>query len=224
LTQFGFGLAAQAAKPGQARRQGLAGLLESAGSASPILAQSMAESNKINEAAANNLDKMRMDQLRFDQSMLRNDRQAATQAAGLLQQDKKTEKLLELERQKIAMMGQQHALAGVSNIGKVVQELNQSDPKFAELPGQEKYKIASQIAGYSFRTDAANQGRLAESLRKIDEKFSMLGMLPPNDPMAVQMSAERDRQIAQAKQQFGGGQAASSGNVMRFDSKGNLIQ
>jgi hypothetical protein len=196
LTQFGFGMAAQAAKPGQARRQGLAGLLESAGTASPILSQSMAESNKINEAAANNLDKMRMDQLRFDQSMLRNDRQAATQAAGLLQQDKKTEKLLELERQKIAMMGQQHALAGVSGIGKVVQELAQRDPKFAELPGQEQYKIASHITGNSFRTDAANQGRLAAALEK------EFGADMPIKIMTAEMLGKSPEEQAQIQQKI----------------------
>jgi hypothetical protein len=156
--------------------------------------------------------------------MLRNDRQAATQAAGLLQQDKKTEKLLELERQKIAMMGQQHALAGVSGIGKVVQELAQRDPKFAELPGQEQYKIASHITGNSFRTDASNLAHRATALAQLEKMAMGPEDLKGGNPMEnfaarkAQMRQEIDRMYPP-----GGGQAASSGGIKLGQNDLNLI-
>jgi hypothetical protein len=210
LAQFGFNMAAQAAKPGQARRKGLLGALESAGAASPVLMQSLTESNKLNRAAEDNLDKMRMDQLRFEQSLARNDRQSAVQAASAISQDKKTQAMLDIERQKLGLMGQHYASAGTSGIGKVVNEMAQRDPEFAKLSGQEQFKIASQIAGFSFRQDAANQGKLAETMRKINEKFNMLDMLPPDSDMARQMRASRDQQISEAKRQFGGEMGAST--------------
>ena len=47
LAEFGFSMAASAAQPGQARGRGIMGALQSAATASPVLAKSAAESDKI---------------------------------------------------------------------------------------------------------------------------------------------------------------------------------
>ena len=203
LAQFGFNMAAQASKPGQARRQGIMGALESASAASPTLIQSLSESNKANRAAEDNLDKMRMDQMRFDQSLMRNDRQSAVQYANAISQDKKAQAMLDLERQKLGLMGQQYAAAATSGLGKVVSEMAQRDPEFAKLSGREQYKIASQIAGFSFRTDANNQTKFATALeKKIGEnqrikmlQVQMIGAKTPEEQAKIQ------RQIDEAQMQ-----------------------
>ncbi len=216
-------MAAQAAKPGQARRSGIMGALESAGATAPVFTQSMAESNKINRAAEDNLERMRMDQMRFDQSLARNDRQSALQYAAAISQDKKTQEMLDIERKKLGLLGQQAASASSTALQKIADDLQRNDPS---IDRRSALNEASKIAGYSYRQDAANQGRLAENIRKIDEKFNMLDMLPPDSDMAKQMRANRDRQISEAKRQFGGEMQAGAGSnsVLKFDSKGNLIQ
>lgn len=225
LSQFGFNMAAQAAKPGQARRKGIMGAIESAGAASPTIMQSLSESNKINRAAEDNLDKMRMDQLRFEQGLTRNDRQSAVQYANAISQDKKAQAMLDIERQKLGLMGQQYANAATTPLQKIADDIQRSDPS---LDRRAALNEASKIAGYSYRQEAANQGRLAETVRKINEKFNMLDMLPADSDMAKQMRVNRDQQIAEAKRQFSGEMGmqagAGSNSVMKFDSKGNLIQ
>jgi hypothetical protein len=183
----------------------------------------MAESNKINRAAEDNLDKMRMDQMRFEQSLSRNDRQSALQSASAIAQDKKTQALLDIERQKLGLMGQQYANAATTPLQKIADDLQRADPN---IDRRTALNEASKIAGYSYRQEAANQGRLAETVRKINDKFNMLDMLPPDSDMAKQMRANRDQQIAEAKRQFGGdmGMQAGGGNVIKLDSKGNIIQ
>ena len=209
LANFGFNMAAQAAKPGQARRSGIFGALESAGAAAPVFTQSLAESNKINRAAEDNLDKMRMDQMRFEQSLSRNDRQSALQSASAIAQDKKTQALLDIERQKLGLMGQQYANAATTPLQKIADDLMRADPN---LDRRGALNEASKIAGYSYRQEAANQARLAETVRKINDKFNMLDMLPPDSDMARQMRMNRDQQIAEAKRQFGGDMGGSSGS------------
>jgi hypothetical protein len=221
LANFGFNMAAQAAKPGQARRSGISGVIESAGAAAPVLSQSMAESNKLNRAAEDNLEKMRSDQLRFEQALSNNDRQSAMQYANAISQDKKAQAMLDIERQKLGLLGQQAANASSTALQKIADDLQRSDPK---LDRRAALGEASKIAGYSYRQDAASQGRLAETIRKIDEKFNMLDMLPPDSDVAKQMRVNRDRQIAEAKRQFGGEMQAGSGSTIKLDSKGNIIQ
>ena len=208
LAQFGFNMAAQASKPGQARRPGLLGALESAGAASPTLIQSLAESKKLNRAAEDNLDKLRMDQLRFEQSLSRSDRQSALQSASAIAQDKKNQDLLDIERQKLGLMGQQYANAATTPLQKIADDLQRADPS---LDRRGALNEASKMAGYSYRQDAANQARLAETIRKINEDYKIIDMMPPNDPMARQMRASRDQQIDAARRQLGGDTGMQAG-------------
>jgi hypothetical protein len=166
LANFGFNMAAQAAKPGQARRQGIMGALESAGAAAPVFTQSMAESNKINRAAEDNLDKMRMDQLRFEQSLSRNDRQSAVQYANAISQDKKAQAMLDIERQKLGLLGQQAANASSTSLQKIADDLQRNDPN---LDRRGALNEASKIALGSFRQDALMQGKLQSALAAIEK-------------------------------------------------------
>ena len=203
LANFGFNMAAQASQPKPNRGQGLMGALQSAGAASPTLIQSMAESKKLNRASEDNLDKMRSDQLRFEQSLASNDRQSAMLYANAISQDKKAQEMLNIERQKLGLLGQQAANASTSGLGKVVSEMAQRDPEFAKLSGREQYKIASQIAGFSFRTDANNQNKFAVALeKKIGDdpnikmlQIQMLGKTPEDQAKIQRQIDQRQMQI-----------------------------
>jgi hypothetical protein len=208
LMQYGFGLASQASKPG-------ARFMGSVAGASPILSQALAESNKASRAAEDNLDKLRMDQLRFEQAMRRNDLQSAAQYAGLISSDKKAQRQLDLQEKQLGITAAYHAQAGGSSLGKIVNELAQRDPEFANLSGQEQFKRAAQLAGYGsmYRADVGNQARMAEGIRKINEKYAMLGMLPPGSDMAKTMAAKREQDIADFKAGFSLSGEPSGGGV-----------
>jgi hypothetical protein len=126
----------------------------------------MAESNKINRAAEDNLDKMRMDQMRFEQSLTRNDRQSAVQFANAISQDKKAQAMLDIERQKLGLMGQQYANAATTPLQKIADDIQRADPS---LDRRAALNEASKIAGYSFRTDAAMQGKRAAALASLEK-------------------------------------------------------
>ncbi len=86
LMKFGFGMAASAAIPGQARRSGIAGALESAAAASPILAESVAENQKLQAAAEDNAFKLRMEQARYQSALEQGNKQLAASLAGSISQ------------------------------------------------------------------------------------------------------------------------------------------
>jgi hypothetical protein len=74
LAEFGFNLAAQASKKGrEGHGQGLAGLLGSVSAASPILAASAAESQKLAAAADENDMKLQMEMRKFNIATRKND-------------------------------------------------------------------------------------------------------------------------------------------------------
>jgi len=189
LMQYGFGLAAQASKPG-------ARFMGSVAGASPILSQALMESNKTARAAEDNLDKLRMDQLRFEQAMRRNDYQSAAQYAGLISSDKKAQRQLDLQEKQLGIMAAHYGQSGISSLGKIANELAQRDPEFAKLPGQEQFKRAAQLAGFGsmYRTDVGAQTKLAGALEKAfadDINLKVLSAQMINKSPAEQQAIQR---------------------------------
>ena len=203
LAQFGFNWAQQAAQPGGR-------FLGSAAKASPVIAQVAFESQKLAQAAEDNYANMRLNELRYQQSVRKGDMQTALQYANLINQDKKSQQLIEIERQKLGIMAQHYAQAGGSPVGKVVNELAQRDPEFASLPGQKQFEIASRIAGYGFRTDAANAGKLQAALSAIEKRYSMLPILEAGgeNDMTRAMRTKMNEEVNRAYQILGDGQTA----------------
>ena len=209
FAKFGFGMAAAAAKPGTGRRQGLAGALEAAATASPILAESLAETQKLKAAAQDNYMKMRTENARYESALEQGNMQLASSlannigqrklaAATLQEQIAQHERMYALEKEKV---GIQRAQAGKpGEIRSIASELMAEDPS---LTRKSALQEASRIAGYSFRTDAATGGKLATELRKIDEDFSTLKFLDPNSKMAQNLTAQRQQRIAEAYRLYG---------------------
>jgi hypothetical protein len=114
LAEFGFQWAANAAKPGQARRAGLAGAIESAASAAPILAASAAESQKAIDKAEDAYTQLQMEQAKFELAMRKGDRATAMQHATNMRQLETSLRQLQLQAQQIAQTGAyQKGLLGI---------------------------------------------------------------------------------------------------------------
>ena len=94
LAEFGFNMAAQASKTGrESKGQGIAGLLGSAAAASPVLAASYAESEKLAAAADENDIKMQIEMRKYNIAARKNDSATAMSAAQnmrILQQQQET--------------------------------------------------------------------------------------------------------------------------------------
>ena len=106
LAEFGFAMAAGAAKPG-------ARFLESAAGASPTLSASVAESQKLMQAADENAARLQVEYSKFKISLDRSDTSAAIQHASNVRQLQMQQQQLELKKQELAQQGayQQGSLA-----------------------------------------------------------------------------------------------------------------
>jgi hypothetical protein len=79
LAKFGFQMAANASQPGAGK--GFAGLLKSAASAGPALAESMAESRKAAQAAQDNARRMQIEFTKYKVALSKGDQQTAISLA-----------------------------------------------------------------------------------------------------------------------------------------------
>ena len=106
LAEFGFAMAAGAAKPG-------ARFLESAAGAGPTLAASVKESQKLMQEADANDARLQMEYTKYKVALSKGDTAAATQFASNVRQLQMQQQQLELKKQELAQQGayQQGSLA-----------------------------------------------------------------------------------------------------------------
>lgn len=232
LAKFGFGMAAAAAKPG--RRQGLAGVIESAATASPLLAESLAENEKLKAAAQDNYMKMRMENARYESAVDQGNMQlAATLAnnisqrqlaqATLQEQIAQHERMFGLEQQKLGILRSQAGRPGSSL--ELAYNILRRDPKLegksdSDLLGMAARQVA---AGSTYRTDAATMVQ-AEKMKKdlLDKRRLFAGS---DSKFAKDQVSLIDQQIRQIDANLvGGGVGSDASQVYRFDAKGNPIQ
>ena len=218
LMRFGFGMAAGAAKPGQARRAGLAGALESAAGAAPILGESLAENAKLQQAAEDNALKLRLENARYQSAVESGNKQLAASLAGSISQRNLQQASLQ---EQIAQNARANALKEKEIAGLAAYRQAASDPaliKYAERymrenPGMnfdQAMEKASRAAGYSFRTEGLMGGKLAAELRKIDDDFDMIPYLKAGNPEGKHLKfleEERQRRRNEAYRLYGGDQS-----------------
>lgn len=228
LMKFGFGMAAAAAKPGQARRSGLAGALESAAAASPILAESIAENEKLQAAAQDNALKLRMEQARYQSALEQGNRQLAASLAGSISQRNLQQSQLEeqinqnaranaLKEKEIAGIAAYRQASAEPALVRIAERFMAENPK---LTFEQAMERASKSAGYSFRSEGALGGKLANALAKIDDDYKMLPALMagnPNSPFVQGMQADRKRRRDEAYRLYG---AEMPGGVTSDQSPG----
>jgi len=111
LAEFGFNMAAQASKRGrEGYGQGFAGLLGSASAASPILAASAAESQKLAAAADENDMKLQMELRKFNIATRKNDSATAMQHATNMRQLQQSQETIQLQQAQLAETIRNHKI------------------------------------------------------------------------------------------------------------------
>jgi hypothetical protein len=172
LMQFGFGMAANAAKPG-------AKFFGSAAGAAPILGQVASENEKLQRAARDNYMKLKMDQTRYQVALDKGDMQAATSLASQIRQGNMQQKQLDaqidhwnkqlqLERQKMGVTAAAYAPQSIREAEWLM--ANKDNP--AAMSAYEKSTRQKDVAG--IRANSTQQLALEKSLEKLKENYPML--------------------------------------------------
>ena len=225
LTQFGFGMAQQAAKPG-------ARFLESASAASPVIGSVLEKTNTLIDTQKQNYAKLQLDQARYEVSLAKGDMQTAATLAGQIRQGQQQDKLLQyhiakaqddlqMEKAKLASQNayQQASLGRHETIGSLTRDIMQNEG----LPYNKALEKAGRLvrpAGYAadVRAGTTENANLDKALEKIDKKYMLLPMMSPKDPKYAGMKAEYDAEVRAAYARhggMGGGQAGTpTGSTM----------
>jgi hypothetical protein len=242
MMRFGFGMAAAASKPGAGT--GLGGALRSAAAASPIFAESLAETNKLKQAAEDNYTKLRMENRRYENALDQGNMQLASSLANNINQRKlaqanlerqivQQDRLFELEKQKAAFARSQAGRPGSSL--EMAYNVLRADPKNKDKSNSDLLEDAARKVGFAsnYRTDVSADIRRQDQLRKDlgeNMEYKKLGVQmatakTPEERLSIQqrmnvIEADAARKIG--IQPSGG--VGSPTQVYRFDSKGNPIQ
>jgi hypothetical protein len=160
ITEFGFNMAAQASKRGkESQGQGIAGFIGSAAAASPTLAASAAESQRLVDAAEENQSKLQMEFTKYKVALSKNDTNAAMAHANNVRQLQMTQQQLDLKRQELEQQGAYQQ----GSLGLQGAALQQKTDQFGQIMGArtEAAKAQNAVAG----------ARLAEVRRKATVDF-----------------------------------------------------
>jgi len=194
LAEFGFNMAAQASKKGrEGYGQGFAGLLGSASAASPILAASAAESQKLANAADNNDMKLQMEMRKFNIATRKNDSATAMSAAQnmrILQQQQETiqqqqrqlNETIRANKAKEGLLGQQIAAKSGTSGLRGMQYVARSRAEAMKLAQKE---VDSKIKGGMGLVKPEDYDRMLNQAMKrylpITTGFGMTGMSSSKD-------------------------------------------
>jgi hypothetical protein len=218
LAQFGFKMAANAAKPG-------ARFLESAASASPELSDAAAKTQDLMAARQKNYQDMQMRQAQFEIQFNNGNMKDATMLAAQLRQQQQADKLFQfhiadamdkqkLEEKKLAQTGAYYgAMASkYENVSSLTKDIMQNEG----LPYDKAIEKAGNIlkggipAGIrSSTSDAANLDKRLKDIAA-QQKYSMLAFYKPDNPKYAPLKAEYDAEVRAAYANHGGGGASIS--------------
>jgi hypothetical protein len=160
ITEYGFNLAERASRKGkESQGQGFAGLIGSAAAASPTLAASAAESQRLVDAAEENQSKLQMEFTKYKVALSKNDTNAAMAHASNVRQLQMAQQQIELKRQEIANT----SVYQQGSLGLQGAALQQKTDQFGQIMGArtEAAKAQNAVAG----------ARLAEVRRKATVDF-----------------------------------------------------
>jgi hypothetical protein len=253
LTQFGFKMAANAARPG-------ARFLESASGAAPEISNAVMDMNKLMSAKQDNYNKMKMEQAKYENALQIGNMKEATVLAGQLRQSQQTDKQIGMQQDQLAAtIAHQREMEAQGRRGLDIQSAqvaNAAANKPETLQGlaalymknnpgmdfntamekasRSRYGMAADI-----RAEASLAARRATAVEKAQASMagSLLAMTPRSDPKYAERKAAFDEQVQRELDQLpttdvGAGSAAPAsrtgapsggGTIMRFDSKGNPI-
>jgi hypothetical protein len=213
LTQFGFKMAANAARPG-------ARFLESASGAAPEISNAVMDMNKLMSAKQDNYNKMKMEQAKYENALQIGNMKDATVLAGQIRQSQQTDKQIRMQQDQLAeqirahdinarqtdrqlnIMQQQANTAAArqpENVVGLAKQLMQ-DPTFKGTMNDAIAQAAHMLKGgipAEIRADAALAARRATAVEKAQASpaGSLLAMTPKSDPRYAERKAAFDEQV-----------------------------
>jgi len=167
LAEFGFAMAAGAAKPG-------ARFLESAAGAAPTLSASVAESQKLMQAAEENAARLQVEYTKYKISLDKNDTSAAIQHASNVRQLEMAQQQINLKRQELV----NQAAYQQGSLGLQKQAMQQKTQQFNQLLGVKGLGAVAQTKQAEARSadvrrraisdfDNANRRKQAELVKEL---------------------------------------------------------
>jgi hypothetical protein len=207
LAEFGFQMAASAAKPGQAGNRGLSGVLRSAAEASPTLAASISKTNELAQAADDNQQKLAIAMRQFEMAQRKGDNATALGFAAQVRQFQQVDKQIAVQREQLDVQRQQYA----SQAGLGAAQLAQKERQFGSL--------------MDYRNKAADAQGLAAQARMMDvRRKATLDF--DNNPRNTRKEAELIQQYGpiQGKYQFNQMRQSAIGDAMNAarDQRGDM--
>jgi hypothetical protein len=216
LAKFGFGMAAAAAKPG--RRQGLAGVIESAATASPLLSESLAETQKLKAAAQDNYMKMRMENARYESAVEQGNMQLASGLANNINQRKlaqatlqeqiaQHERMYALDKERLNIQRSQAGRPGSAL--EMAYNILRKDPKLEGKSDSDLLGMAARQVGAAstYRTDASTLVQAEKMKKDLEDKKRLFS--GSDSKFAKEQVALIDQQIRQIDATLGGGGVGS---------------
>jgi hypothetical protein len=227
LTQFGFGMAERASKPG-------ARFLESASGAAPVIGKVVAETNKLIEAKKDNYAKMQLDQAKYEVALSQGNMQIAATAAAEIRRSQQQDKLLDfniakakdelaLKERELAQQAANQAqmLGRYETISSLTREIMQNEG----LPYPQALEKAARMlkpTGYAadVRAGTAQNANLDKALKDIDakQKYAFLTMMRPDNPKYAGLKAEYEAEKRAAYARYGGGETAAPSAAISPDA------
>jgi hypothetical protein len=211
IAKFGFQWAAAAAQPG-------ATFIGSAAKAAPSISEALAEHKKDEKDAQRLGAQLTIEQAKYEAALRRGDQQTAL---GLAQNMRMMQiQMAQLTETKRAHMATENihraSLGQKDTIPQIAESLRNNGFKGTY---QESMEAASKIKLGGFRTDAASQNKLSEAINKIegDSRYGLLAMMKKDNPYYETLLADKKNRIAQAKANYGGGEAPAASDQREID-------
>jgi hypothetical protein len=207
LAQFGFKMAANAAKPG-------ARFLESAASASPELADAAAKTQDLIAARQKNYQDMQMKQAQFELQFNNGNMKDATLLAGQLRQQQQADKLFQfhiadamdkqkLEEKKLGIMASTAAKQREPEALQMLQYAKQH-PEDQALLEKILGQVHTGLGAAGIRAEATGNAKLADEIEKIKARYPLLNLpYDPSNPKYAASKARMDAEIAEAQRTYG---------------------
>jgi len=163
LAEYGFAMAAAASRPGQPGSKGISGLISAAAAASPTLAASVKESNKLMREADENDAKLNMEMFKYKVALKKGDSAAAMQHASNVKSLQMQDKQLALKREEMGQTAAyQQGSLGLQRAG-----LEQKDRQLQQIAGVRGLQSLAQLKGAEARLAqvGVNAGKVFDETR-----------------------------------------------------------
>jgi hypothetical protein len=229
LTQYGFGLAERASKPG-------ARFLESASGAAPVIGTVVAETNKLIDTKKDNYVRLQLDQAKYEVALAKGDMQTASVLAAQIRQGQQQDKALQFQiakaqddmRMEEAKLASQNAYQNkmasrYETVGSLTKDIMQNEG----LPYDKALEKAARMlkpTGYAadVRASTAQNANLDKALKDIDakQKYMLLSIMDPKNPKYAALKADYDAEKRDAYSRYGGAETTSGSPPPSLSQKG----